>query len=180
MVILNRILHGHNVLFEIGIHIVNHGCDGGCLTATGWTSHQEKTAGTLYQLARNFRQANLLKAKKPVWNESKNHGDKCFLTEHADTETRRFAETKAKISSALLLKLSLIFFRRDGLHQRHGVIGIKNLGLQIAQPPIQSNSWLTPYGNVKIGRVLFHHDIKQTVNLKRATRCWIGSTSFSA
>ena len=124
VVILNRIFHGHNVLLKICIHIVNHGGNGGCLSATSWTRDQKKSAGTLDQLARNFRQTDLLKSEKSIWNKSKHHGHECFLAKHADSEARRFAETKSKVGSTHLLKLSLIFFRRNGLHQRHGVVGV--------------------------------------------------------
>src|SRR5262249_51313191 len=79
-------------LFAFLVDDIDHGGKRSALAGTGGAGHKAKTAWFVKQFTDGRRQANLVQFKKLVWNLSQHHAEVALLFEHADAETRKFAE----------------------------------------------------------------------------------------
>ena len=73
-----------------------------------------------------------------------------LLLEDRDAEAGLVAVGEAEVARARLLELLLDALGRDRLHQRHRVLGVEHLGLQLAQVPVQAQRRRLADGQVQV------------------------------
>ncbi len=87
---------------------------------------------------------------------------------HARARLARYiAEGEAEVARAGLLEFLLDALRRDRLHQRHRVLGVEDLGLQLAHGAVQAQRGRFADRQVKVGRLLLHYGFQQSIDLNR-------------
>ena len=71
-------------------------------------------------------------------NQSQNQADVAFLFKYRNTKTTFSPKRKTEVAASHLLKFLLASLRCDTFHQGNRVIGLENLGFQLAHTAIQT------------------------------------------
>jgi hypothetical protein len=129
--------------------------------------HEEQPTRTADQVLTDIRQADLLKSQQAVRDLPEHQRQIALLAEHRHTEPGGLAVREAEVRAALLLEFLLVPLGGDRLHERHHVVRVEHLGLQVAQPPADADRGLPPHRQVEVARVELDDGVEQSVDLNR-------------
>ncbi len=118
----------------------------------------------MHQLGDHVGQPQLLGRQLVRGDLPQHHRDVATLLENRDAEASLVAKGEPKVRRPRLLQLPLAALRRDALHQRHGVLRLQHLGLQLAQPAVQAKHRRLADRDVNIAGPLLHAGHQQFVD----------------
>ena len=84
-----------------------------------------------------------------------------LFLEHADTETRRVPERKAKVRAAPFAHVLDVVFRSDAAHQFFGVFRAAGRPLYAVQNAMHPDRGRCAHTDVKVGSAFRHHQLQQ-------------------
>src|SRR5205823_1578805 len=85
--------------------------------------------------------------------------------EYGDAEARFFAISKTEVARAGLFIFLLNALRSNRLHQRDGVLGLEDLGLQLAQTTMQAQRRRSSHRKVNVRSFSADNSFEKAINL---------------
>ncbi|QYU70180.1 TonB-dependent receptor [Leptolyngbya sp. 15MV] len=165
VVILDRVFHRHDVAVVVLVDVVDHRRQRGGLARSGRPGDQEHPSWSADELAADLWQADGLERQQLAGDEPEHHREVPSLSEDGDAEAGHVAVGEPEVRAADLLKLELVALGRDRLHERHHVVGVEHLGLQVLEVLVVADGRATADREVEVGAVHLDNGVEQSVDL---------------
>jgi len=166
MVVFDWLLDGDDMPVEVFVDVVNHAGQRRGLTTPGRAGDQKQAARPPAQGRNDSRQADLVEAQQFRRDQAEHHRYVPLLAENRCTEAAGVAEGKTKVRPSDLLELLLVLFRRNALHQGHGVVRLEHLRVQRPQSPADPQHRRPIHHQVEVRTAHLDARFQQPINVK--------------
>ncbi len=159
---LDGVLDGDDVgLIALFIDDVDHRGEGGGFAGTGGAGDQDQAARLVQQFADRGRQADLVQGQQLGGNLAQDQAEIALFLEHADAETRHFAEGKTEVRAAAFAHMLDVVFGGDAAHQFFGVFRRQRRAFHAVQNAMHADDRRHADADVQIGGTFRDHQLQQ-------------------
>ena len=130
--VLDGVFERDDMAIVVIVDEVEHACEGGGFARAGRACDQKQATGPGDEAFDSLGHADLLEGEELAWDTAQDHTNGATLLENSDAEAVSIDKFDGEVGAAVLLEFLLVSVRRDGFHQRHGVIGLEFLDIEFA------------------------------------------------
>ena len=175
---LDRVLDRHDVLVARLVDLVDDGRERGRLPGAGRAGHEHEAARATRQLVHHRRQAELVDRLQLGGDETEGGADRRALVVRVDAEAGETGDRIREVDLPVGLQPLALVVAEDRVHDLTGHRGVElGKSLERRQPASDADRGRRARGDVKVGRVAFHHlrehlgEIKRHIPPHRPARC---------
>ena len=162
--VLDGVFQRDDMLVVVVVDEVEHAGQRGGFSRAGGAGDQQQAARAGDEALDHLGHADLLEGEEAAGDPAKHHADGAALLENGAAEAVAIDELDGKVGASPFLKLLLVAVGSDGLHERHGVVRLEDLGLELAHAPAFADEGGLPHADMKVGGLEVDDRLEQLVD----------------
>ena len=113
----NRILNRKDVPLHMVIQVVDHRCERGGLTGTGWTSHQDQAPGSVDDIPEDRWRTNIFESPYRIGDSPESTSDATIVMEAVDTKPGQTLNRIGIINFQVRFKITPVLIAHRAVNQ---------------------------------------------------------------